>query len=150
MPTSEIHVFGKDAVIARFAKIVSNLPAAVLTAMKTQMVALADYVRVNKLSGQVLNRRSGNLSRSITGQAEITGFSVVGTMGSKGVPYAGIHEFGAVFTREITQAFGRPIVPVMATFHYPERAFLRPSARENQDKINAALRAAVIGVLNAS
>jgi len=141
MPTSfTVTLLGKDSVLSRFSSIAREIPLRLTQEMKNQMVALSDYVRGQKLSGQVLNRRSGDLSRSVTGQSSLSGNVVVGQTGTKGVPYAGIHEFGAVFQREVTQAFGRPIIPVTATFHYPERSFLRSAANERMDQIRGALQ----------
>src|SRR5271170_6490842 len=88
----QIHIFGKDELVAKYRRISSNLPTIVNSVMQAQMTQLADYVRSGKLSGQVLNRRSGALSRSIYGTSSNSSGSVVGKVGSRGVPYANIWE----------------------------------------------------------
>lgn len=149
MASLQMHVFGKDQAVGRFTAVVTKLPAAVLQTMKSEMVRVADWARANKLSGDPLHRRSGDLSRSVTGDASMSGRQITGITGTKGIPYAGIHEYGAVFDRQITMVFGRPVKsPITATFHYPERAFMRPSATANVDHVRDALRATAVGVLN--
>ena len=150
MPTFTFNIYGKEKLTTSLGAMANSFPQRMLPEMKNQMVRLADYVRANKLSGQVLNRRSGALSRAVTGQAEVSGTTVVGTVGTSGIPYAGIHEFGADFSRAVTMAWGRPIIPVMAIFHYPERSFLRSSSKEQEDVIMNALRDTAIEVLRAT
>jgi phage gpG-like protein len=124
------------------------------------MVRLADYVRSSKLSGSPLNRRSGKLSRSISGSASLDGKKIIGTVGSKGVPYAHVHETGGAFEipsheRTITMVFGRPIIPktiIVESYvaNFPQRAFLKPSLTEKQSDIISALRETVLQVMRAA
>lgn len=65
-----------------------------LTSMENIVADVVGYVVSDKLSGQVLARRSGRLQASIYGSAAIQGDLVVGEIGSKGVPYAAIQEYG--------------------------------------------------------
>lgn len=146
----QLTLLGKDQWLRKIQRVVDTLGPRLLETMRNEMVRLADYVRANKLSGQVLNRRSGDLSRSITGQAEATGYHIQGKVGSYGVPYAPVHEFGMTFSRAVSVVFGRPIIPIEVTFHYPMRAFVRPSFTENQSHIEEALRATALEVLRAT
>lgn len=155
-----VHVFGKKELIAKYKRIAAELPSVLHASMNTQMVRLADYVRSSKLSGSPLNRRSGTLSRSISGSATVSGRIVIGQVGSKGVPYAHVHEDGGAFQipaheRRISMVFGRPIVPMTITVNaytanFPQRAFLKPSLAEKHDDIISALRATVIRVMRAT
>jgi phage gpG-like protein len=145
-----ISILGREEHLAKIADIKTNLGPVLEQAMKNEMVRVSDYVRSQKLSGQVLNRRSGDLSRSITGQASSSGTTVTGIVGTKGIPYAGIHEFGGSFWREMTEAFGRPIIPRSVHFTYPERSYLRTSANENAAQVSAKLQAAASAVFNAA
>ena len=105
----------------------------------------------NRLTGQVLKRRTGTLARSVTQSPRtvMTSDGVVGTVGvapgtdAKGrapVKYGRAHEFGfsgAVTVkqhlRQVKQAFGKSLkTPVTATvgshtrqMNLPERSFLR-------------------------
>jgi len=156
----ETHIFGKDELIERFEQLPAQLIAGLTSEMKTQMVRLADYVRANKLSGDPLHRRTGRLSRSVSGQASASGTKIRGTIGSKGVPYARVHEEGGTFdipsySRMQTMVFGRPMIPKEVTVRahtatYPQRAFLKPSLLENEDRIREALRARALEIMRAS
>lgn len=153
-------VYGKTELVAKWKNIAAQLPSLITDEMKTRMVQLADYVRTNKLSGNPLNRRSGRLSRSINGNASAAGTIVTGTVGSKGVPYAHVHETGGTFDipaheRLITVVFGKPVVPhsISVKAHeanYPQRAYLKPSLEENRAQIIAALRNKTLEVMRAT
>lgn len=138
---SEVHLIGAQAYLEKLAQARVTLRQKILTCMKAQMFALADYIRANKLSGQVLNRRSGDLSRATTGQIEEASEQrVVGVVGTHGIPYAGVHEFGWNGSRTVSQAFGRPILPRSVDFHYPERSFIRVSKDEKKESVINAFR----------
>lgn len=100
---------------------------------------LLNRVKAQKLSGQVLNVRTGRLRRSITQRVESSADEISGIVGTN-VGYAAIHEYGfkgsvtvKQHLRQITQAFGRPLKsPVTATVRahgknvsLPARSFLR-------------------------
>ena len=141
MPTSEAHIIGSDKYLASLNAQREKLRTRIASAMKRQMFMLAEFIRANKLSGQVLNRRSGDLSRATTGQVlEENNSKVVGAVGTYGIPYAPVHEFGWVGERTVAQAFGRPIIPKDVTFHYPERSFIRSSVSEKKDAVVESFR----------
>lgn len=59
------------------------------------------HIRRNKLLGQVLNRRTGQLIKSIERDTRIVeGQGVVGRIGSN-LPYAAVHEFGFAGTQQV-------------------------------------------------
>lgn len=156
----KLRLFGKEGFLRRTSGAAPAVLPALLAAMKKEMLRVSDYVRATKLSGQVLNRRSGDLSRSITGQAVLKDNSIEGRVGSYGVPYAPVHEYGGTFdipatSRMITHVFGRPVFPhpVLVSAHtatFPVRSYIRTSAAENATRVNEALKAAVAKVLNAT
>lgn len=113
------------------------------------------YVREQKLSGNPLHQRSGDLSNSIHSTVEesprgfaVFVFSLGGREGRLVVPYAKVHEFGGTFTipeheRRVaapSALVGKPkvrgfkAVTVQTvrehTATYPERSFLRSSQLE--------------------
>ena len=157
----KVNIFGKDELVSKYRRIAAQMPTIVTNAMQTQMTQLADYVRADKLSGQVLNRRSGTLSRSIFGTASDAGGNViVGKVGSRGVPYADIwentgiqaHTIEALNAKALRFEIGGKVI-FAKKVNIPQqmpRPFLRPSLRENQDKILQALRSAVVQVMRAS
>lgn len=154
-----VTVFGKTELIDRMNAVRPKVVGAMQNEMQTQMTRLADYIKDNKLSdGDPLHRRTGALSRSVQGTSSVNGTRVTGTIGSKGVKYARVHELGGTFQipsfeRLQTVVFGRPMlnprsVTVSAhTATYPQRAFLKPSLDQFADQIREALRQRVLGVL---
>jgi phage gpG-like protein len=138
---SEVHLVGTETFQEKLTRAHATLREKILSCMKTQMFAVAEYIRNNKLSGQVLNRRSGDLSRATTGQIVEAGEQqVIGVVGTFGIPYAGVHEFGWSGEKTISQVFGRPVVPHAVEFHYPERSFIRIGVDDRYDSVLDAFR----------
>ena len=119
-------------------------------------IQLATRVR-QKLSGQVLNVRSGDLRASIFENVVTTSTSVTGTVGSSGdVKYAAIHEYGGTipahdivpnkamalaFIWQGKQRFFRRVhIPDV---QMPERSYLRSSLAEMVGDIRGGLQEAV-------
>ena len=90
-----IQLVGDQELIARFDEMPAAVHAALLKKVTFYALKLEAYVKKNKLSGQVLNRKSGRLIRSIQNKVESVAQAVWGRVFSTGdVPYAGIQEFG--------------------------------------------------------
>ncbi len=130
-------------------RVLGNLRAAV----QEETANLVAYIKDQKLSGQVLQSRSGHLRDSVNPDFQESETSVVGSAGTE-VSYAGVHEYGGVYNireheRRLTMAWGRPVKePRLITVqghvaHYPERSFLRSSLEENAERIKANLAAAL-------
>lgn len=143
--------------------------------MQTQMQLLSDFVRTSHLSGDPLHRRTGRLSRSVTGKATGSGAKIIGICGTSGVPYAYVHEMGGTFDipahsrrvgynakeeriRLLTK-IGRVRAAVKSqvtgtvrahSATYPQRAFLKPSFEERKDDIVQALRRSIVEAMNAT
>lgn len=157
---------GQEKLLAKLRGAATSIPAVLLREMKSQMARAADWSRANKLSGDPLNRRSGRLSRSVTGDAHMDGTTnVVGTLSSN-VPYAHVHENGGTFAipahtrrpprsktpaghfRKRTDEQRQASVQVSAhKATFPQRAFLRPSLVANKQKIIQGLYSAAIKVM---
>jgi phage gpG-like protein len=109
-----------------------------------------------KLSGQVLQRRSGRLVASIAASVVGSGDRVSAIVGSD-LPYAHAQEYGFAGTvgvhaqlRHITMAFGRPIGARTITvgaysrrMDLPERSFLHSALAEMAGEIETRTAAAV-------
>jgi phage gpG-like protein len=123
--------------------------------------ALADLVRNDKLSGAVLNARSGALRASIVSVVSTDGDDLVASVGSTGdVKYAAIQEYGGkTAAHEILPAKARALA-FMASgalrfarkvehpgSAIPERSYLRSSLAEMSDEIIAALAEAAAEAL---
>lgn len=124
---------------------------------------LMTRVKAQKLSGQVLNVRTGRLRRSVTQRVESGAAQISGIVGTN-VEYAPIHEYGfkgsvsvKQHLRQIKQAFGRDLkAPVFASVsaharnvNLPARSFLRSALADMSSsgaidsEINAALARAI-------
>jgi hypothetical protein len=119
---------------------------------------LQRYVQADKLSGQVLKRRTGILASSINTATSVTATSVTATVGTLAKLHgAAAHEMGFHGTvnvkaslRRIKEAFGRPIaektISVRAHamhMNLPERSFLRSALADMRGTIEAGLQEAV-------
>lgn len=152
-------VYGGEEVATRLRAMPSRLREVLVRAMKAQWFLLQRHIVNDKLSGQVLNRRTGNLASSINvgGKDSLTQFidepaELIGRVGTK-VWYGHVHEFGGSFTvkaheRTISQVFGRPVTPTRVqvrsyTAHYPERSFLRSGLRDRSAQFRGAIASAI-------
>jgi phage gpG-like protein len=119
-------------------------------------IALQNNVQQNKLSGQVLNVRSGTLKSSIDVAVDQGGGRMTATVFTA-VDYAAAQEYGFTGTvnvraslRLIKEAFGRPIAAkTIAVGAYsrrmnlPERSFLRSALADMTPDIGATVADAV-------
>ena len=145
----DIEVMGQDELLQRLSDRRAQLPGILKQTMAEQMGRVANSVR-RKLNNDVLHIRTGNLINSVFSTADATDENITGVVGT-GVqaPYAGIHEHGADFDRMVRMAWGREMKnPHTVHFHYPQRAFLRPSLDENRQAVFAALRGSVAEALS--
>lgn len=153
-----ITVSGDKELIARIEAMPAAVHAALLRKVTVLALKLEAKIKTDKLSGQVLNVRSGALRRSISNAVEDSSTKITGRAFSSGdVKYAAIHEFGfkgsetvKAHTRVIKQAFGKAISPktVMVSaftrqMNMPERSFMRTALADMQGEIVQGLTAAV-------
>jgi phage gpG-like protein len=121
------------------------------------VLMLVRNVKGNKLSGQVLNVRTGRLRRSINGRTVMTNPDrPEGTVGTN-VVYARPHEFGfkgnvtvKSHLRTVKQAFGKSITPVQVQVgsfsrrvDLPVRSFLRSALTDMEPVIRTEINTAV-------
>ncbi len=143
-----------------------------LTAMPDRLrQALSDKANVlaaelaakvqQKLSGDVLNQKSGALARSIVTTTDDSSATISVTVGSNGdVKYAAIHEFGGVIPpHEIVPDKARALAFVVGgkqafaarvnlpAITMPERSYMKSSLAEMVDEIREGLGMAVVEVL---
>lgn len=146
------------------------MPAVVKAVLQTKVNALAIQLQAHvvrdKLSGQVLNVRSGALRRSIQETVEATDTSVTGKVFSAGdVKYAAIHEYGGTIkhpggTAYLTifggglgnTVFVKNSNPLAAhlprtkahLIKEPGRSFLRSALKDMADEIVGEMKSAVV------
>lgn len=151
-----IKVVGDDVVMAKL----DAMPNAVHQALlrKVTVLAFALLAKVKgKLSGEVLNVRSGLLRDSAFQEVQDSGTSVYGRVAEPGaVPYAAIQEFGGVTPAHVIEARNAQALAWVAGgktmfarrvnhpgSRIPERSYLRSALDEMHDEIVAGLREAV-------
>lgn len=163
----DIELVGTEQVKARFEALPLVVMQALANTVKSQARELANYVRTQKLQGQVLQHRKGALLRSIQSADSVSGTTVEGRVFSAGdVKYAAIHEYGGV----IHHPGGTPyyikdkgglavfislkanaekhggLLPVTKPHDItmPQRSFLRSSLADNKEAIMQGIRDAAL------
>jgi phage gpG-like protein len=154
---------GDDKLVARLQAMPGGVHDSLVRRVTRLRLQLEGRVK-DKLSGEVLQVRTGTLRRSITGEVLDSQTEVTGIVGTN-VPYAAAHEYGFHGTetvkehlRTITKAFGKEIKAGSVTFtvrshsrkvDLPERSFLRSALAEMDEQIKTELAEAVREGMNA-
>lgn len=157
----KMEFIGGDVLVALLRAYGDKVQTAIVKSVARSALRLQSEVMERRLSGQVLNVRTGNLRRSIHQRVTNTGSAVIGEVNTN-VRYGMAHEYGFAGTvnvkaslRQVRQAFGRPLkspryVQVRAhsrNVRLPERSFLRTALRDLKPEIEADLRNSVKGAL---
>lgn len=152
---------GGDVLAAVLRSYGGKVQTAIVQSVGRSALRLQREVMQNRLSGQVLNVRTGNLRRSIHHQVTSTGGAVIGEVNTN-VRYGKAHEYGFAGTvnvksslRQVRQAFGRPLKSpryVQVRVHsrnvrLPERSFLRSALRDMKPMIETDLQKSIEGAL---
>lgn len=152
----ETSVTGDSAVVASIREQYREITANVEQSIGRLTLKLLTRVKANKLSGQVLNVRTGRLRRSITQKITKELGLITGIVGTN-VEYARPHELGfkgavsvKAHLRQIKQAWGKSITPrtVEVRSHsrqvnLPEKSFLRSALSEMTPEIMQTLQQSV-------
>jgi phage gpG-like protein len=152
-----VQITGTTEVIDRLGAVTPKVRAAAKSSLDMWATELAEYIRVEKLSGQVLNRVSGALRRSVYPDKRETADSVSGgARAGLDVPYAKIHEYGGLIPAHTVvvknaqalcfsvggiKRFAKSVQ--IPDVQMPERSYMRSSLREQAPEGIAELRAAV-------
>jgi phage gpG-like protein len=146
-----------DAQSARaIAQVQQRIATRLRDAIQRAALDLMAFVKGQKLTGQVLNVRTGRLRRSITQRVETEASGTIAGLVGTNVKYGRVHEFGfkgRVPVKAHTRKLGGKRVPVRAhsrQVDIPKRPFLGPSLNEKMpvyrkwmaDAIQGAARAA--------
>nr|DAS21207.1 MAG TPA: virion morphogenesis protein [Caudoviricetes sp.] len=152
---------GGDVLAAVLRSYGNKVQSAIVQSVGRSALRLQREVMQNRLSGQVLNVRTGNLRRSIHQRVTNTGSAVIGEVNTN-VRYGKAHEYGfagavnvKASLRQVRQAFGRPLkspryVQVRAhsrNVRLPERSFLRSALRDMKPMIETDLQKSIEGAL---
>lgn len=160
-----VTLVGDKELIARLQK----MPGAVQAALKIKVTQLAlkleRYIKTQKLNGQVLNRISGRLARSIAHKVTASAKEVIARVFSSGdVKYAGIHEFGGKTMPHVIEPkkasvlafaggdggtiFARKVNHPGSKM--PERSFMRSGLRDMSTEISLGMKTAVVKAVQKS
>jgi phage gpG-like protein len=151
-----VKVAGDRELIQRFDEMPIAFKAVLLQKTQGLAVDMQGYVVSQKLHGQVLNQRSGNLARSIQEEVTSTALSVTGRVFSAGdVKYAAIHEYGGTTpphdivpdkAKALAFMIGGKQVFAKVVHHpgskMPERSFLRSTLADWKERIIQTYREA--------
>jgi phage gpG-like protein len=153
---------GDDKIIARF----KQMPTSVAKHLKQEIARLAielqSKVVKEKLSGQVLKRKTGTLARSIQWLVESTPTSYLAVVGSrvregKALKYAAIHEYGGIIPAHEVHAVNAKALRfqikggailfrksvLIPAITMPERSYLRSALKDMEQEIKTDLDKAV-------
>lgn len=149
-------IIGVHEFAAKLIGITPKVIEGLTTEMNRQVLELVRHIKQDKLSGQVLNRRTGALSRSIHAKpTKVTNENIVGAVASgltvpkldgSRVSLMAVHEFGAVITAKKAKYLrfkidGKWIMKKQVTI--PKRPVMGPALKEQAPAIDEGLSLAV-------
>lgn len=151
-----VTLVGDRALVARLRNLGGPVAAALRGKIELLTIALQTHIVRDKLHGQVLGQRSGQLAQSIQRRVEATALAVFGIVFSAGnVKYAKAHEFGfhetvtvkqhmrtVVFGKEAAMPFA--VGPYAMKMNIPERSFMRSAFADQRESITAGLKEAMV------
>ena len=136
------------------------MPERLRNALSRKANALAASLQAKiqqKLSGTVLNQKSGALARSIVARIDDSSPNVSVTIATSDIKYAAIHEFGAIIPpHEIVPDKAKALAFVLGgkkifvarvnlpAIAMPERSYMRSSLVEMADEIRDGMSEAVV------
>lgn len=149
-------LIGDDVLLDRLRQMPEVARAGVARAIAQLGIDLQNNVQQNKLSGEVLQVRTGSLRQSITVQINQSDASINATVSSN-LGYAAAQEYGFAGTvsiraglRQIKEAYGCPIAAKTVSVRsyrrrmdLPERSFLRSALDDMTPDIDADIKDAL-------
>lgn len=157
-----LDIVGFDTQVARLKGMGDRVPVVMRRAMNESVHLIHSKVMEEKLLGQVLNRRTGNLLRNIRSEVVQIGLLATKTMGllgrvfvGSGAPYGKIHEFGGTVqipeivpkNKKALRFFvgnnylGTDVIFARKTRAHPvtipQRSFLRSTLKERAEDVKA-------------
>lgn len=147
-----------SAIRLRFATLPERLRNRIRTTVSVLAEKLRTHIVRDKLAGQVLNKRTGALARSIQWKTEETGSGIQGVVYSAGdVKYAAIHEYSGRTPPHVIEAKNKLALTFMQNgkqvFYkrvnhpgsvMPERSFMRSALSDMRQEIIDAMQRAVV------
>ena len=159
--SASVQVIGLESVTVRLQRLPDEIRISFEKAIAANAMVIESRVK-EKLSGDVLNNRTGQLRASVHSEMQSDENGVMGVVGAN-TPYAAYQEYGFVGTEQVREhlrtmrmVFGRmletPKSVLVKSFsrnvNYPGRSYLRSTLDEQADQIRADLEAAAQGALS--
>jgi phage gpG-like protein len=149
-------VTGQQPIVRMMLAVAGGARAKLSEVMLTVAIDVTSYIKASKLSGQVLNVRSGRLRRSISASVETTG-SAISAISGTNVSYARPHEYGFTGTVDVpsyqrmqTMAFGHPMQAKLVTvkahpmkLNVAEKSFMRTGLADKAPQEIERIRASM-------
>jgi phage gpG-like protein len=142
-------VVGAEEVVQRFQSMPGALREQLKIGIGRAVLRVQAYSKADKLSGQVLQVRTGRLRRSINTRVEISADKVTGVVGTN-VEYARVHEYGFSGTVTVREHLRRTVTGAQALvrpharrMNLPERSFLRSALHDMEPQIREEFEQAV-------
>lgn len=149
MPGYRVVITGDERLIGRLRQIGDEVPNAINRGMNQATALVQSYIMEQKLLGQVLNRRTGNLQRNIRSAVErLDDRQLKGSVYvTSHAPYARVHEYGGIvhvpkivpvnkralhFFVGSKEVFAMSADPHDVTM--PQRSFMRTALAEKRDE----------------
>ena len=123
----QIEVTGIDRISAKIENLSDDIKVKLRTTMVDVVSMLKKRIVDDKLNGGVLNRRTGNLYRSIKNEILETNNSITVRVFTTGIPYAAIHEYGGTIKTRLGTGRKPPRRPGKSEVKMPERSYMRSS-----------------------
>lgn len=126
-----------------------KIESSVLKRMWIIVIKLQSKIRSEKLHGQVLHHRTGNLSRETLTQPDpfVAGDNIVGTIGTSSTArYGKVHEYGGTYDipeHMSMSRLGKKFVVKAHQATFPERSYLRSALAESDAYIQSQMEIAV-------
>ena len=158
----QIEIVGSDKVVAWLGSLNERVKAEVTQQMRLDAYDLQTYIVTQKLAGQVLRRRSGNLAAAVGYRVEEQANGVIGivAVSKETIPYAAIHEYGGTIkhpggTAYMVTASGSLFIananPISQSLPrtrahaipMPARSYMRSALADRRDIIVQHIEAAV-------
>ena len=142
-------IIGGEELLVRLAGIGDTVRSTLARTVQEAAIKLQATIKEDKLSGQVLNVRTGRLRRSINQRVEASGSRVMGYVGTN-VEYARFHEYGYRGTMTIRDFMRRSksgkeslVRGHTRKVNLPARSFMRSALDEMRDEIASGIARAV-------
>lgn len=151
----KFQITGTDRAIAQITETGKGIERSMRDTVGRLTLKLQRKVRADKLTGQVLKVRTGNLRRSIDTAVINSASGTVGVV-STNVKYGRVHEYGfsggvtvRAHLRRAKMVYGKQVNPFVANvsshtrmMNLPERSFLRSALADMSEEIQMELLAA--------